>query len=159
MHKSAEHAFRAIGGAGLKADLLMVSLGYFLGLKRASVGGRHTFTRHEVSVRYIIEGSNTVEEYSGPRDVSPLLQSMKLILQTRKGSGRDGHSESYDLPLCWCQLRTLPWVHAAGLKISNYQGGKGFRRSMTALGKFSSQKMSAGAQPHPVPSHSSVDQL
>ena len=32
VHKSAEHAFRAIGGAGLKADLLTVSLEGFFGL-------------------------------------------------------------------------------------------------------------------------------
>lgn len=41
VHESAEHAFRAIGSAGLEADLLMVSLGFFsFGLKRASMRGR-----------------------------------------------------------------------------------------------------------------------
>ena len=117
VHESAEHAFRAIGGAGLEADLLMLSLGFFLELKRASRKGRHTFTKHDVSVRYIIEGSNTVEEYSGPTDVSPSLQSMKLILRTRKDSEHAGHSECCDPSPCCYQLRTLPWVHAAGLTI------------------------------------------
>ena len=105
--------------------------------------GRHTFTIHDVSVRYIIEGSNTVEEYSSPTDVSPLLQSMKLILQTRKDSEHAGHSECYDLSPCSCQMRTLPWAHAAGFKSSgrtrngNYRYAKVLRRSSTALGKSS----------------------
>ena len=72
----------------------------------------------KISVRYIIEGSNTVEEYSSPTDVSPLLQSMKLILQTRRDSAPAAHSECYDLSVCWNPLRTLPWVHADGLTMS-----------------------------------------
>ena len=119
VHKSAEHALRAIGGAGLEADLLMDEHGGgFFTLKRASMRGGHTFTIHEISVSCIIDGSNTVEEYSSPTDVSPLLQSTKLILRTRKDSEHAGHSGYYDLSPCWCQLRTLPWVHAAGLTIS-----------------------------------------
>lgn len=95
MHEGAEHAFGAIGGSGLKADLLMVSFP-FLWVEGAPLGDKHTFTTLHVSFSGVSHSLCAVEEYSSPTGASPSLRSMKLTLRTKMDNGHVGLSECYD---------------------------------------------------------------